>query len=302
MAQAEPFIKWVGGKRSVIPEIEPRLPKTFNNYWEPFIGGGALFYHLKGAHRDKDWHISDINKELVATYLQVQKDPEALIEALRQHARRHEAKSPWRTQAGKQVKDPDGYYYQVRSDEPSDQLAVAARFIYLNRTCFNGLHRVNSRGKFNVPAGKYKNPEIIQAERLRACHEALRGVEIKHQAYTSIEPETGDLVYFDPPYDIWDAATFTKYSAEDFGWEDQVRLWEFACHLRDRGVKVALSNHATGPRLHQGKDDDEPRQIPGILKLYEDAGFRTHVFGVRRAVAAKASSRAAVEEVLITSY
>lgn len=273
--EATPFIKWVGGKRSIMPALVSHLPETFNHYYEPFVGGGALFFKL--YPKLKQAHLSDTNLHLAITYKVVQQDVEALIEKLKIHKEKH----------GK------AYYYSVRKlgkqrkkDYLQNPVDVAARFIYLNKTCFNGLWRVNSKGDFNVPMGRYKNPPIVRQENLAACHNALQNVEIRWGEFNQIAPQEGDFVYFDPPYHPLDSASFTKYSKQDFTQQDQLELRDFALHLSQRGVKVMLSNS----------------NAPFIQDIYHSSVFNITEVDAPRMVNSNASNRGNVSELLITNY
>ena len=191
-AKAVPFVKWAGGKRSLVNVISERLPPDFSRYHEPFVGGGAVFFALESLIQSAV--LADLNEELVLAYHVISSDTEPLIESLQKHATYHSKE--------------EGYYWKVREQEPTDPIETVARFIYLNRTCYNGLYRVNKMGKFNVPKGKYKNPKIIDAENLRAVAKVLQKAQIRFgQFYRSITPQNGDFVYCDPPYD----GTFAKY-------------------------------------------------------------------------------------------
>lgn len=288
----QPFVKWAGGKRSLLTEIIPRLPRLQGDYWEPFIGGGALFFAV-APHR-RPAHISDVNPHLVTTYLTVRDVLDDLLGALGDHAVRHGASERART--------PDTpladlkathHYYRTRASAPSDPVEVAARFIYLNRTCFNGLYRENSKGQFNVPLGRYANPAIANASLLRACSRALSDVEISHRAYADIRPEPGDFVYLDPPYDPVDRAdgvvgrSFTKYAKDDFNAKNQEDLRDFALELHKKGVFVMLSNHDT--KL--------------IRALYDTGGpFQVERVMAPRPINARGAGRAAAAEVIIRTY
>ena len=268
-AGATPFVKWVGGKRSLLPVLQARLPRSFGSYYEPFVGGGALFFKL--APRLQQALLSDLNPDLVHTYQVVRQRLPELLEQLAIHKAQHE-------------KD---YYYHIRAEhELTDPVAIAARFIYLNKTCFNGLFRVNSKGRFNVPMGRYKNPNILDEPNLRACHHALQNVQISLKGYQDITPQAGDLVYFDPPYHPVNETSFTAYSRFDFQPKQQRMLRDFALKLHEAGVQVMLSNSNTAY----------------IQELYGKAPFRCEVVLAPRFVNSNAKGRGAVEELLITNY
>ena len=223
--KAQPFVKWAGGKRSLVSEIMSRLPHSFENYHEPFVGGGAVFFAL--AHKIKNAFLSDANADLIRTYRAIQEQPERLIETLQHHKENHET---------------EGYYYEVRAQSDLEDIVdVAARFIYLNKTCYNGLYRVNKSGQFNVPQGRYKNPAICDADNIRVASRVLQKAAIHHVDFGDIEPEAGDLVYCDPPYDD----TFNGYSANGFGNTEQGRLRDCMDRWHRNGCYVMLSNSDT---------------------------------------------------------
>lgn len=262
-----PFVKWVGGKRSLIPELLKRLPSRFGVYYEPFVGGGALFFELSA--RLKAAFLSDVNLDLLLTYKVIRQDPEKLLELLSCHAENHSKE----------------HYYAVRAQhELEEPVEIAARFIYLNKTCFNGLCRVNSKGEFNVPMGDYKNPAIVNAANIQACSNALRQAEIRLGTFDTIVPQPGDFVYFDPPYHPATESSFTKYAKGDFSEKDQIRLADFYTELHRRGVFVMLSNSDTA-------------FVRGLYKK-----FKISTVEAPRTVNCKPEKRNAVTEVLITNY
>jgi DNA adenine methylase len=266
----QPFVKWVGGKRALMGELRARVPSTFGGYFEPFVGGGALFFGLSSQIEQAT--LVDSNLELALTYQVIRKDPEELIARLRREAARH---------------SPD-HYYRMRERAPRDPVGTAVRFLYLNKTCFNGLYRVNKSGKFNAPLGRYANPAIVSEENIRACSGALQKATMLHGDFESIRPlvQRGDFVYFDPPYHPTSDDSFTAYTANNFTEKDQVRLRDFAVELGRRGVRVLLSNSRT--RL--------------IEDLYRRASFTKHVVCAPRFVNCKPGERGRVEELLITNY
>jgi DNA adenine methylase len=196
-----PFVKWAGGKGQLLPELMARVPKRFNCYVEPFVGGGALFFHLQPEQAV----LSDSNPELINLYVVIRDQVEELIEDLGQHVYDRE------------------YYYRLRQVDRTPEydgwsaVEQASRLIYLNKTCYNGLYRVNSKGEFNVPFGRYKNPTILDENTLRACHEALQGVDIECRDFREVWMDLGkgDFVYFDPPYvPVSATAKFDEYTQE----------------------------------------------------------------------------------------
>jgi DNA adenine methylase len=267
--QATPFVKWAGGKRSLMEELLPRVPQSIGTYWEPFSGGAALFFALR--KQLKSAVLCDLNVDLVIAYKVIQQDLDALLRELKQFATRHS----------------EEFYYSVRDQhEVDDPIRVAARLLYLNRTCYNGLWRVNSKGQFNVPIGRYENPDIVQEENLRECHKALQSVSVEYGDFTKIAPKKGDFVYFDPPYYPADPKAFTAYERSGFAEQDHVRLCEFAATLHKRGVRVMLSNSDSA----------------FIRELYDKKGFHIDTVTAPRLVNCKPGKRNAVNELLIRSY
>ncbi len=213
-----PFLKWAGGKSKLIEQYTPYFPKDFKTYYEPFLGGGAVFFHLQ----PKNAVISDINSELINTYCCVRDHLEQLIPLLEKHQQKHSKE----------------YYYYVRSQFEATELASAARLIYLNKTCFNGLYRENSKGLFNVPIGKYKNPKIYNAELLYLVSEALQSAQITVKPFESIlkYANFNDFVYFDPPYyPLSSTSNFTAYNCNSFSEYDQIKLRNIFIQLAKKG-------------------------------------------------------------------
>jgi DNA adenine methylase len=267
--RASPFVKWVGGKRSIIDELLKRLPAEFNSYWEPFVGGGALFFEIHPQLTSAV--LSDSNLDLTIVYNAVKHDLLGLIAKLEEHARKHN----------------ETYYYIVRDQQNlQDPIAVAARFIYLNRTCYNGLYRVNKKGEFNVPVGRYVKPEIVHRENITLCNVALQKAQIEYREFDTIKPQNGDFVYFDPPYHPTGVGSFTKYTKLDFSEKDQARLRDFALALNKQGIKVMLSNSDT----------------PLIRDLYSGTSWHLAKVEAPRMVNCKPNGRGAVNELIITNY
>ena len=263
-----PFLKWAGGKTRLISQYKDYFPQHYQTYYEPFLGGGAVFFHLQPSHAV----LTDINADLVITYRCVRDNLEELITLLQAHQQRHNSE----------------YYYDVRNYHIGTDLTKAARFIYLNKTCFNGLYRVNSQGKFNVPVGKYKNPGICQEEVLRVASLALQKVEIKQANFEEVlnyATGTNDFVYFDPPYyPLNKTSNFTAYSNFCFDENQQIKLRDIFIELADKGVKVMLSNS----------------DCPLIRDLYSD--FNVHTISAARSINSNAQKRGKITEVLVTSY
>ena len=266
-ADAAPFVKWVGGKRAILPQLENYFPRRFERYFEPCVGGGAVFFHLQ----PQEAILSDLNAELVNAYRVVRDNVDELVAHLRTHANDEE------------------YYYEMRAQDPRDldPIARASRLVYLNRTCFNGLYRVNSKGGFNVPFGKHKNPTICNETGLRAASEALQGCRIAHRPYMAVlnEARPGDFLYFDPPYHPLNATSnFTSYTADSFSAQDQRDLATTFRLLAERGCKVMLSNSDT----------------EFIRELYAD--FHIESVYAPRMVNRDATKRGPVAEVVVRNY
>lgn len=266
-----PFLKWVGGKSQLLPNLAKRCPKVFNKYFEPFVGGGALFFHLQPENAV----LSDINAELINTYQAIRDDVAGVIKELRNH---------------KYEKD---YFYEIRGWDRLDSYSKlgrnkrAARLIYLNKSCFNGLHRVNSQGQFNVPFGKYTNPTIVDGENLKNCSEVLRNVELKCESYqtATVAARKGDFVYFDPPYmPLSTTSNFTGYAKDGFNQECQIELMETCKALDKKGVYFMLSNSSA----------------PFILDIYKD--FDIELVAANRAINSVGSRRGPVNEVIVRNF
>lgn len=266
-----PIVKWAGGKRQLMFELLKNMPKKYNRYFEPFIGGGALFFELSPENA----YISDVNEELISLYSVIKNDAEALIEDLAKH------------------KIDKDYFLAIRDVDRQPKykrwsnIQKASRFIYLNRTCFNGLYRVNSQGQFNVPFGYYKNPRIIDEHNLLNCAKLLKNTEIKYADFSEIlnHVQKGDFVYFDPPYvPLNETSSFTSYTKDGFDIDMQFKLREVCDELDARGVKFLLSNSDT--------------QI--INELYANYEIRK-VFASRQ-INANAQGRGKITEVLVKNY
>ncbi|HET9009500.1 MAG TPA: DNA adenine methylase [Nitrosarchaeum sp.] len=230
----KPFVKWAGGKRQLIPILNQNLPESFGTYYEPFLGGGALLFHILTDKNGQKCSISDLNSDLVLAYTTIRDRIDALIISLKNHEKNYQ-------------KNSESYYYSMRESNPRSAIEKTSRLIFLNRTCFNGLYRVNSKGKFNVPLGKYSNPNIVNEENLRAVSHMLQSnrISITCRDFEAVlrDAKKGDLVYFDPPYQpVSSTANFTSYTNKDFTYDDLTRLAELCLKLDSRGCKVLLSN------------------------------------------------------------
>jgi DNA adenine methylase len=259
-----PFVKWVGGKRQLLDRILKRVPKTFGTYHEPFLGGGAVFFALSPPNA----FLSDSNKRLVRCYKGVRNHVADVISLLKGYRRNR----------------PFFLEMRERDIDQATDAEVAAWFIFLNKTGFNGLYRVNSKNRFNVPYGDNKNAQICDEDNLMACHHALARAEVQHEDFSTVRDraQPGDLVYFDPPYKRLSATSyFTSYTAEGFTEDDQVRLRNIALELKNKGVHVILSNSSSARSLY--KDD-----------------FSLHRVFATRAVNSRADRRGKITELLIS--
>ena len=288
---AEPILKWAGGKRQLLDALYARFPASYGRYHEPFIGGGALFFDMEPA----DATVNDANPRLVNFYEQVRDDPDGLIERLAAFDDPDadpDPSLPYRDETAR-GRDVESYYYQQRArfnrrpyEGEFDPLEEAALLLYLNRTGYNGLYRENADGGFNVPVGRYANPDWVQRERIRRASDVLADATIRNDdfAYVVDVAEAGDLVYFDPPYEPMSAtASFNEYSAEGFDRDDQRRLLDVAGALDDAGVWVVVSNS-------------------GVMEdAYGDAGFHVDTEGATRAINSDADGRDAVDEIVATN-
>lgn len=268
---AAPFLKWAGGKSRLITKYEPYLPSRddIRRYYEPFIGSAALYFHLQ----PQEAQLSDYNWKLVETYKVVRDQPDDLIAALKPH--RNEKK----------------YYYKIRSQNPTRLSPVqrAARLIYMNKTCYNGLYRENQKGQFNVPFGRYKRPKICDEQRLHAASRALQGVVLCDADFAEAihDAREGDFVYLDPPYVPLNAtSSFTSYSRYGFDDEDHCRLAQAFHELTERGCRAMLSNSSA----------------PLVYELYEGQGYEIKEVQARRNINSKGHKRGPVIELLIMNY
>ena len=274
---AKPFLKWAGGKARLAPLVAARAP-TFRRYHEPFLGGGAVFFALRGE-RAFPATLADGNAELIEAYTAVRDGVDALIARLRPLAEAY---------AARDRQERAALYYEVRQRVPDDALGRAARLIFLNKTCYNGLYRVNREGRFNVPHGRYREPRILDEATLRDASCALQGADLRAvdfaEALAAAEP--GDFVYLDPPYQPLSAtASFTAYTSADFGPDDQRRLADAFAGLTERGAAAVLSN------------SDHPE----IRALYEGRGYALETVPMGRAINSNGARRASIEELLVSN-
>lgn len=267
------FLKWVGGKRQLLMELLKYVPESFNHYYEPFLGGGALFFKLVADdhRRSRRCVLNDSNVRLIETYKAVRDRLDPLLSELAFYEKN---------------KHSEEFYYDSRKRIHGALESRAAQFIYWNRRGFNGLWRVNKRGEYNVPFGKYDNPLIYDDGLLRSCSGALKGTKLHCVDFETAvgKAEKGDLCYFDPPYwPVSATANFTGYTKDGFGPEQQERLRDLASRLKRKGVRVILSN----------------ADVPEVRALYRK-GFELHRVEARRNVNSKGSGRGKVGEVIIT--
>ena len=271
----QPFTKWTGGKRQLIPTIKELMPVKYNRYFEPFIGGGALFFELC----PKNAYINDFNEELINSYKVIKENPLELISLLEEHKNNNSKE----------------YYLDVRAADRDGRLERmsnverAARILYMLRVNFNGLYRVNSKNQFNVPYGKYKNPKIVNPDLINSISNYLNNnnIRILHGDFEKALADVGegDFVYFDPPYiPISATSAFTSYTSEGFTYEDQVRLRDTFKMLDERGAYLMLSNSSS----------------PLVEELYSD--FNIHFVEANRMNGAKLSSRGTISEIIVTNY
>jgi DNA adenine methylase len=268
-----PFLKWVGGKRQLMPAINELLPEKHTTYYEPFIGGGAVLFE----NQPPKAVINDFNKELINVYEVIKNHPDELISDLKTH------------------KNESDYFYDIRaldresSFESLSNIKKASRVIYLNKTCYNGLYRVNNSGEFNSPFGKYKNPNIVNETTIRAVSKYLNNnnvIILNGDFEIAVKGiRKGAFVYFDPPYDpVSESSNFTGYVQGGFNMFDQVRLRDLCVELDSKGVKFLVSNSAT----------------PLIEDLYRD--FNIRYVKANRSINSNAKKRGEVDEVLIRNY
>ena len=278
-----PFLKWVGGKTRLIGQYQPYFPEKFTTYYEPFLGGGAVFFYLAQQHHSLQAVLTDINPELINAYCCVRDRVEELIELLEEHSSEHS-------------KDHQDYYYPVRSRSYNTDTEKAARLIYLNKTCYNGLYRENSKGQFNVPMGRYKNPNICQVDLLRSVSSLLAPAQIEVRKFDEIlnfATSSEDFVYFDPPYyPISATSNFTAYSRDNFKESEQIKLRDIFVELAQRGVKVMLSNSNCDFIKEIYSDSQAFKRIP-LPQLIE--------ISASRGINSKSSKRGKVKELLICS-
>ena len=268
--EALPLVKWAGGKAQLLLQMGAFFPKDYRTYFEPFVGGGAVFFHL----RPERAVLADLNPELINLYVSVRDHPNDVMEALERHFPRRKSET---------------YFYRLRGRNPArlSPAERAARTLFLNKTCFNGLYRVNAEGRFNVPWGGYKNPTIYKRDNVLAVSALLQGKKILHADYRKAleSANFGDFVYLDPPYHpLSVTSSFTSYTKEDFGDTEQRQLADAYHRLDGKGVRLMLSNSST----------------PLVRSLYE--GFRVETLKAKRAINSRGTGRGAIDELLVMNY
>ncbi len=278
ISSPKPFVKWAGGKRQLIPEIEKHLPEKFSSYYEPFLGGGALLFHLLSENKNLKGYVSDLNSDLILAYVTIRDNLDGLLKSLQKHSDNY-------------FSDSKSYYYLIRETNPKNQIEKVSRLLFLNRTCFNGLYRVNSKGKFNVPLGRYSNPNIVQEENLHSVNEFLNQnkIIIKCQDFspTVEKVKKGDFVYFDPPYQpVSKTANFTSYTNSNFGLNDLKRLAKVSNQLTKKGVNVLLSNSSS----------------KHVCDLFSSKYWKIIKIEANRAINSDSNKRTGHSELLIKNY
>lgn len=272
MERIPTFVKWAGGKKQLIEQFKPFFPEKINRYIEPFVGGGAVLFYVLKTYKPKEVFIFDINSELINTYEIIRDDVENLIKELKKLKQLHNKEN----------------YYKIRSEDPKllSKLTSASRFIYLNKTCFNGLYRVNSKGGFNVPIGSYKNPLICPEEDLREISKLLKNVKIINGSFEEClkYAKKNDFVYFDPPYYPLKKSSFTTYTKDNFLEDEQKQLRELFEKLGKKGCKVMLSNS----------------DAKFIRDLYKD--YNVSFVKATRMINCDATKRGKINEVVVTNY
>ena len=278
ITEPKPFVKWVGGKRQLMQVLEDNFPKQFGTYHEPFLGGGAVMFNLLSKEPKLPCSVSDFNSDLILAYVTIRDKLGKLIESLENHSKNYH-------------KDSSEYYYEIRKQEPKQQIEKVSRLIFLNRTCFNGLYRVNKKGQFNVPLGRYTNPNIINKENLTAVSKVLHSekIEISCRGFEAVlgDIKKGDLVYFDPPYQpISSTANFTSYTHRDFTEKDLEKLVDLANHLNSKGCHVLLSN--SNSKI--------------VKDLFSENHWSISEIAVNRAINSDSKKRTGHKEIIIKNY
>lgn len=293
MVKLKPFIKWAGGKGKLLPQIRQMYPqglgKTITKYAEPFVGGGAVLFDIISTYRLEQIYISDINKNLINTYNTVKNNHKELIEIL----------SYIETQYLSLNADMQKKFYYLKRDEYNNMyntcnIQKAALLIFLNKTCFNGLYRVNKNNMFNVTAGKYKNPKIYSIENISAISEALKYIDIIAESYTNVYEFADEktFIYFDPPYrPLTNTSSFTAYTDNNFGDKEQISLAEFIEKIEKKGTYILLSN-------------SDPHNIDNSDMFFDNLYCKKKINRIYapRMINSKGNNRDYISELLISNY
>jgi DNA adenine methylase len=301
--EPKPFLKWAGGKSQLLGQFENYYPnelrkKSIENYVEPFLGGGALYFCLSEKHSIKNAFLSDLNKDLILTYLVIQQKSEILMDFLEQYQNLYNStEQEKRNDLFLSIrKHFNEQRYEINYKKLSENwVPRAAQFIFLNKTCFNGLFRLNSKGEFNVPYGKYKTAAILDANNIAAVSKILQNAEIAHGEYLSCYSKINEksFVYFDPPYrPLTKTASFTTYTGMIFNDGNQIELAKFFRKIdREKGAKLMLSN-------------SDPASVNPVDRFFENAYSGYNIFRVTasRAVNCNGDGRGKISELLITNY
>lgn len=305
IVEVKPFLKWAGGKRQLIDEIDSRLPpeikKTgkIKKYFEPFVGGGAIFFHLISNYDIKKSYLYDINKELILTYNVIKNNPNELIEELNTLSETYKLKSNSKEHIHNFYYDIREKFNDIREDfnfdnYSAEHIPIAAYMIFLNKTCFNGLYRVNSSNRFNVPASYVKNPLICDKENILNVSKVLKGTEIICSDYSESEPliEKNSLVYLDPPYrPLTNNKSFDGYSKKSFDDNDQIELGEFFKRIDKKGANVILSN-------------SDPKNTNKNDNFFDDIykNFKIDRVEAKRFINSKGNRRGPINEIIVYNY
>lgn len=266
------FLKWAGGKRALLKDLDKYFPEKFNDYYEPFLGAGSVFFYIKQKYKPKKCFLSDINKDLINTYIHVRDKPELLIKHLKYFKKNNS----------------EEFYYEMRKKfnlKKIRNVRRSALFIYLNKTCYNGLYRENSKGEFNVPFGKYNHPEIYNEKTILFASNLLKNVEIKHQDYNEIKNKIkkNDFIYLDPCYDPLKKTSFTQYTKNKFTLKDRDKLKMFINFCDEKKAILVLSNN----------------DIPEVRNLYSN--FNVFKILAPRFINSKSKGRCKITELVITN-
>ena len=293
MKTAKPFIKWAGGKSQLLCEMRSKYPTTIEKYCEPFVGGGAVLFDVLSNYQPKEVLINDINAELINTYRQIKENCEPLILQLSDFQDKYKSFSDEQRKA-LFFEKRDRFNSLKINGKPDDNIEKAVLFIFINKTCFNGLYRVNSKGLFNVPFNNAKNPLLCDAENLRACSEVLQNVEMTVGDYSLCESFIDDktFVYIDPPYrPLTQTAAFTSYSENDFSDIQQVELEMFVERISRKGARVIASN-------------SDPKNVNAEDNFFDDlySKFKIERIFASRAINSKGSGRGKISELLVANF